>query len=217
METNSSIFPLTYTKDPRSLTSFLIAMLWISLGFEVITIFSDMATLSLLGGNFSIADAEADDTRQGLIGSGYFVTYVITGIAFLMWIYRANLNSRGFGVENMRFTPGWAVGYYFIPFVNLVFPYQAMKEIWQASLDPSNWQDQKDTSPVGLWWTFWIISNILAWISLKSTFSAMSISALQTGTIFDMLSCLVGIPLCLSAIHIVKTISHRHEELVRTH
>ncbi len=128
----------TYTKNPQSLTLFLVIMLWTSLGFQVISILSDFGQMSLLNGRFTEAEAEANDARQALIGFGYLGVFIVTGVAFLKWIYRANLNCRGFGAQDMRFTPGWSVGYYFIPFLNLVRPYQSMKEIWQVSHDPLN-------------------------------------------------------------------------------
>ena len=96
----------SYTKDPRSLTSFLVIMLWVSVGFEVVSILSDFAQMSLLDGVYTEAEAAANDSRQGLIGLGYLGVFIVTGIAFLKWIYRANLNCRGFGAEGMKFTRG---------------------------------------------------------------------------------------------------------------
>ena len=63
-----------------------------------------------------------------------------TGILVLTWIHRANHNARQLGADDMRFTPGWAVGWYFVPIAWFWKPYQAMKEIWLASANPSDWR-----------------------------------------------------------------------------
>ncbi len=73
------------------------------------------------------------------------------------WLFQsATLASRltRFLPSHQNITPGWAVGYYFIPIVNLWKPYQAMAFI----------RDQVSGktpvgSLVGLWWTAWLITN----------------------------------------------------------
>ncbi len=203
-----------YTKDPRSLTSFLVFMLWVSLGFEIISILSDLGQMSLLNGVYTDAEAEANDSRQSLIGLGYLGVFIVTGITFLMWVYRANLNCRGFGARGMKFTPGWSVGYYFVPFINLVRPYQSMKEIWQVSHNPNDWEFQPVSALLGWWWALWIISGILGQTVLRMSMGADTVEKLQTSTGIAIFSSVIGIPLCLLVIRIVKTISSKQESVV---
>ena len=82
-----------------------------------------------------------------------------TAILVLQWIYRANYNARALGATRMRFTPGWAVGWHFIPIANLWKPYQAMKEICRASLRPSRWWEEKAPSLLPLWWGLWLLTS----------------------------------------------------------
>ena len=63
---------------------------------------------------------------------------VATAIAFLMWIYRAHSNLPALGAINLEYSPGWAVGCFFIPVANLIWPYFAMSEIWRGS-DPTKY------------------------------------------------------------------------------
>lgn len=60
-------------------------------------------------------------------------------VLWLRWLYLAAFNVRALGASRLRFTPGWAVGWSFIPVANLWMPYLALKEIWQASIDPAQW------------------------------------------------------------------------------
>jgi hypothetical protein len=59
-------------------------------------------------------------------------------LAFFVWFYRACANGRRFAPE-LQFTPGWAVGCFFVPLMNLFLPYQAMQEVWKVSWNPRNW------------------------------------------------------------------------------
>jgi hypothetical protein len=79
------------------------------------------------------AETEANDLRQGMIGLAQFGTRITLIVLICIWP-RANRNARALGATGMRFTPGWCVGWYFVPIMNLFRPYQAMKEIWMASV-----------------------------------------------------------------------------------
>ena len=90
---------------------------------------------------------------------------VILAIAFVVcwFMYRTNGNCRALGATDMKFTPGWCCGYWFIPLFNLFRPYQAMKEIYKASVSPSgnSWQSVERLSILPLWWTGWLLGDIL--------------------------------------------------------
>jgi hypothetical protein len=66
-------------------------------------------------------------------------------VPYLMWKYRAAANARILDPSAARVSPGMAVGSYFIPFVQLVIPCQAMAGIARAS--------KVGLAGVALWWT----------------------------------------------------------------
>jgi hypothetical protein len=64
----------------------------------------------------------------------------------------------------MEFTPGWAVGWFFVPFANLVKPYQAVAEIYRASnpdADPDFWAVSEVPAYLRVWWVSYLASNIV--------------------------------------------------------
>jgi hypothetical protein len=87
-----------------------------------------------------------------------FISFVLVG----MWIHRAHKNLFDAGFDGLEYTPGWSVGWFFIPFANLVKPFQAMKELWQASLAGNDWNpgDETPGTMIG-WWACWLGGNIL--------------------------------------------------------
>lgn len=111
--------------------------------------------------------------RAGLVfaqsRSGEIVLAVVFAVTFLTglvlalrWIYLANANAHALGAEGMRFTPGWAVGWYFVPIANLWKPYQAMKEIWQASAVKTDWRVVRVPRLLPWWWAFWLLSTSIS-------------------------------------------------------
>jgi hypothetical protein len=89
-------------------------------------------------------------------------------IFFGIWIHCAASNLRGLGRQALQYTPGWAIGWFFVPFANLVKVPQVMLEVWRASTPtaPSfGWQSSPATPLIPLWWGMWIFANVLARIS----------------------------------------------------
>jgi F0F1-type ATP synthase assembly protein I len=103
------------------------------------------------------------DVVTGIVGLIQFVLFIILGITFLRWIYRTNKNLSAYSGEQMSFTPGWSIGWYFIPIANLFKPYQAMKELWNVS----HKKESADHVILGCWWFFWIVSNFLGRLAFK--------------------------------------------------
>lgn len=206
----------TFAKDPHGLTRFLKIMLWIQLAFTVLSIGGDFSQLGLaFGETITEQAANANDMRQAIINLPYFLVMIITGIAFLKWIYRANLNCRGFGAEGMAFTPGWSIGFYFIPIANLFKPYQAMKEIWKVSADPRNWKSQPGDSILPVWWTLWIVTGVLNQITTRLTLSVDSREDLQAATIFSIIGSIFTAIIIVVAVKLISRIIDMQARLVR--
>ncbi len=91
---------------------------------------------------------------------GYFGTTlrIVTLIVFAMWLFGAVRNVHARGVPGLRFTPGWSVGWYFIPFANLVMPYLGVRELWNASHGIPDLAKRKNR--ILVWWLSWLVTSI---------------------------------------------------------
>jgi len=192
-------------RDPTTLTRWLRIFLCIGMALSAMSFLSGLMELTLLsdieaGKSLAPGVADSNDLRQRIIAGVRFVNIVVVIVLFAVWIYRANYNARQLGAVGMEFTPGWAVGWYFIPFANLWKPYQAMREIWKASAAPANWQDQPRGSILPWWWTFFLLSNIFSQIALRMTMRASTLpemvaaSSLSTASDFvDVISASIAL------------------------
>lgn len=189
--------------------------LYAQIGISIIAIISGFMEYELLtnfkSGNFvseasAVAAAESNDTRQGAVGVIQFLVFIISGIIILKWIYRANLNARNKGAADMQFTPGWSIGWYFLPIANLWKPYQAMKEIWKASKNPESWKTESVSSLLPWWWFVWIISNLITNASFKLAMKAEELNQLIMANVVTIASDVAGIVLSFVFLSIVKQI-----------
>lgn len=140
-------------RDPTSLTNWTRSLLWASI--VVVLLSAGTSTAGLLG--YSLDSPSplfllfAVPWAIMMAGAG-----LASAILVLVWIHRANYNARALGATGLKMTPGWAVGWYFVPIAWFWKPYQAMKEIWQASASPKHWWRQRGSMLLGWWWGLWL-------------------------------------------------------------
>jgi hypothetical protein len=148
----------------------------------------------------------------GLQAVAAFLVFVAAVIVFCIWLRRINL-----AIRNLRFitfTPGWAVGWWFVPFANLYKPYQMMVELWRAT-DPSrgdDWGFGPRSRALPVWWAFWLtmnaVDNVAARRSWSPTTEQASEAALQASIVGEVL----GIPAAVLAAWIVWMLQRRAEQ-----
>ena len=72
------------------------------------------------------------------------------------------------GASGLKYSPGWAVGWWFIPFAWWVMPFRTVRELWLASgpdAGAADWKAQRLTPIIPVWWAFWIARWVLATVS----------------------------------------------------
>ncbi len=107
-----------------------------------------------------LADPEAADLSDLLVAGGYGLLalgFLCSGLTVLFWTYRAAANVHAVHPGAMEIRPGWAVGWNFVPIWSLWKPYQAMKQIWQASVSPDPVPDM-----FAKWWFGWVGFNLIS-------------------------------------------------------
>jgi hypothetical protein len=139
--------------------------LWL---FVALSIPTGVSELLEAAGTVNIdTDVGALVMAVGLTYLAYFAAMVLSLVMVSRWIYRAHANLRDMGIEGLEFTPGWAVGCYFVPFVNLIKPFQAMRELWTTCHGEDDRFGGEAPYEVKVWWGAWIVGNILSSVSLR--------------------------------------------------
>jgi Domain of unknown function (DUF4328) len=81
-----------------------------------------------------LAESEPAVLPSLLVGAaalGMTVSLVFAVVFFSIFIHRAASNVRALGRYGMEYTPGWCVGWFFVPFANLYRPYRAVAEVFR--------------------------------------------------------------------------------------
>jgi hypothetical protein len=128
-----------------------------------------------------------------------------TGVIFLIWIYQACANVRQLSERPMKYTPGWAIGWYFIPIANLYKPYEAMKEIFEMS-NTSRFGRSKPSGIVGVWWMLWILSGAFGTIAARYYTHAGNLESAKTAALLSMFGNGLDIVLAIVAIMMIGQI-----------
>jgi hypothetical protein len=137
---------------------------------------------------------------------------LVTSIVVLRWIYRASVNAHA-AAPDLTITPGWAVGWYFVPIANLWKPFQAMKEIWLGSHFGANWEAGYTSDLLNWWWGLYILDSFIGNASWRLAATAPELSA-ELGLVDGVIT----IPLSLILIWIMRQVTEaqdvtRHAEV----
>ena len=151
-----------------------------------------------------------------IIPSLFLITSLLSLIYFLMWFRRAYNNLHLFGSPNLSLKEGWAVGAWFVPLINVVWPYLIMREIWRETQSMfrspgENFSVRKFS--IGNWW--WGLNMLSLVISLIQHFLGVDrkTSSLGTRLFFDGSSVILLIIESFLLISMVRQISIWDEEM----
>jgi hypothetical protein len=202
--------------DPTELSKWLVGLLAASIVLNVIAVGSGVAEYSLLtriqagdipDDSLRTSLAQASDTCQQLIGIAQIILFAVTSIVFARWIMWANYNVRQLGAKDLQFTPGWAVGWYFIPIANLFKPYQAMAEIWCAAQSPESWPTIARGALLRSWWALILIDGLVTNAATRIALSANTIEQIIFGSGLMIFSDAISTATCWVALQLVRQIT----------
>jgi hypothetical protein len=187
-----------------------VVLLVVEISLQLIYVLTSLLHLrelnDYIAGRRSIsADLTPIETLQGIAAIALTAIALTLVVVIARWIFRAAWNLRHLGAKRLDISPGMAVGWYFVPFANLVFPFKAMKEIWLASHDPARWREGS-VGLLTLWWTLWLGSNIVGNIAWRMAMGADTLESMRLAEQVALLQSLLSVPLSLVFIRIVRTV-----------
>lgn len=174
----------------------------------VVTVFADFASIGFIDQAFSgsfASDAELDrqatlvDTFTQYANLAYLIVFLWSAIVIGRWTYRAMKNLRGMGYET-TVSPGWAVGWHFIPVALIWMPFRGMAQIWRGSVHGAPVGDTKLPSSMRIWWACWLLGNWASFAAFRTQ---------QTGLAtedFEVVQAAMGLNILGSVLHIVSAL-----------
>lgn len=107
-----------------------------------------------------------------MAGAGFveLAAYIATAVLFLRFLYKAVQQARGFATPYSYVSPGWAVGYWFIPFINFYRPYETVKALFKACAAEAGGEAKPAAGDqlLGAWWAMFLVANVAGWMLARS-------------------------------------------------
>ncbi len=184
---------------------------------SAVTQFSRAALVSrLMDRPYSVSWNEIIDADNAAVAAhGFNVLFTVAGrILLVIWAWRATKNLVAWNLRH-RWSPGWAIGGWFVPVANLWIPYQVVQEAWRstagpATADPATFESEGSNLAWTLSFvTFWISS--LLWLGAGRT-GDEELSDILASDRLGGVAALVGIVASIAAIVAIRQISRRHDE-----
>ncbi len=194
------------------------------LGLSCLVAMADLVlSLAILGILLDI-EAGVAGGLQGLdrLESAQTVTKALSRLAlvaaawpFLLWLYRASVNAIALGIDNLPTSPGFAVGYWFIPVLNYIMPPKIVGDLWRASAveaERETWQDAEVPSWIIVWWLFFLMAHFIGLATLILGAEAVDLDGVKLLIWADMTRGLCWTASGILAILILREIDWRQRQ-----
>lgn len=137
----------------------------------------------------------------------------VTAVIFCTWIYRAAANIKLAGAPGLAFSPGWAVGWNFVPIANFFKPYRAMGQIWGASHGGDRESRYRGQLLLTGWWGLWSFSIVATVAATQASIDAVTPSENRDAIMLAILCSVVNLllyPLALRLVGLVTKAQRHH-------
>jgi hypothetical protein len=117
-------------------------------------------------GSVTRAELVQADDRYRFAARLALVMILVTATVFITWQYRTVRRLAPLRPIAFRHGPGWAIGGWFVPVLNLVRPKQMIDDAWLAT--DLGWE-HSDRPPTAfhLWWAAWLLANLVDQIAAR--------------------------------------------------
>jgi hypothetical protein len=214
-------------KPLEILTNILIILLSAAILFSVVNIYSDIKDISFLSNNLEsdgVLYYDDSSVEYFLISISqllYIIVFFISLIIYFIWIRQAYRNLYSLQLKPTEYSSAWAIGAYFVPFLNLVRPYTMMKEIWFGSQPiedgTSSHISEKhfglsSSGFLKLWWAVVLIDQFVNIRSLRFGMKAESYQQILVSYWMDIISGVTGIVVLIILLYLIQTVNEWQSE-----
>jgi hypothetical protein len=157
----------------------------------------------------TLDQANASDAFVALAVMAGFLVFIATVVAFIGWVHSATKQVQRVRPELLRHSPGWAIGAWFVPFLNLVRPPQIVNDVRRLGA-PDVLHERKVL--VGWWWGLFLASRFAVWgfaYSGDPNTGEVNLDSLRSSAVASIVWSLVSIAAAVLAIAVVHTTTRR--------
>ncbi|MFL6105861.1 MAG: DUF4328 domain-containing protein [Marmoricola sp.] len=136
------------------------------------------------------------DDLHRVLSIGGSVVFLVTGILWVIWQYQL---ARSAAPGELDRSPGWHIGSWFIPFANLVMPFQNIRDLWR------NFVGSGSTAILGWWWAATLATNVFLRVGTSGNDDGLD--SLKSEVSWWLTSSVIGIAAAALALVIVHRLT----------
>jgi Domain of unknown function (DUF4328) len=164
---------------------------------------SDLFEVSLLnrmvrGADFATTEADANDTRQGIIHLVRFLLAVTTAVFFIRWF---NYAYQQLQPSMRRWDTSWAIGGWFVPVLAFWRPKQIVNDLWRAG------GGSLPNPLLTAWWGTWVLAAVIRILALP--LSDDTVNQVRDRAVWNSVADAVYCVAAVLAIFVVRAVTHR--------
>ncbi len=157
-------------RDPGRITLLLQVLLLISAVVSAILVAQAIAELRLVArlrdtGTVALDEVNAIDELRAVVIVVQLAVLMVAGLTFVVWTHQHYRNLPALGATARRLSEREAIGGWFVPVLNLIWPKQVLDDIWRASATPGQAVCLRPGRPVPMflhvWWAVWTAAVLL--------------------------------------------------------
>ena len=196
--------------------------------FQFIQAFNDLGLVKRAEeGDYGAALMLVREERQGMHPAMFLLAILaIAGAVFVcMWFYRASQNVHLAGMRGLNYSPGWNVGWFFIPVAHIIMPVIALRETMKASMSINNkheydsWQNNKPIGAFRIWAGLFILQMVVAYVGIFymvgyiSEIAKGNADAILVNKKFDVWMSIIGFPFSIISATVLLLYSRKITQL----
>ena len=155
----------------------------------------DLANRLIAGTPVTIDDAVHSDNVVSTAATVSILGGLVCAVVFLVWLHRVAANNVALGAQGLRFKPGEAVLWWFVPIANWVMSFRVMAEAWRGCdpAQPRSTGGQRAAMPLPVvlvaWWATLVLGSLVAAIAnFARPSQATDIAGLRAQTVVFMIA-----------------------------
>ena len=204
-------------KDPINAGRTATILVWIWLATQLCCALASLFAIYVLGGfGGDLASAmqleRADVLKHWTVIAG-LAMLAVAGIAVLRWIAMTNRNAQAWS-DQVTITPGWAIGWFFVPVACFFVPFRGVSETWRATVAPADIHSVPVPPLLRWWWGLWLAMSFWSYIPTILMKRATTPARFAAAEWWSIAEIAIDVPLAVVLVRVIARLSAMQREVL---
>ncbi|MFD7757733.1 DUF4328 domain-containing protein [Streptomyces sp. NPDC059757] len=145
---------------PRAMTTVVMAALGVCVLVNAALLIAQLRFFRAADGSYAAVQREM---WVGNLTGMRLLTFLVTGIVFLRWLWQMRVNAEALAPRGHRMKRGWTTGAWLVPVACFILPKRIINDIWAASSPPD--RPRRTDALLTSWWLLFVAAQLLAFPS----------------------------------------------------